>query len=153
MNDEPNVAAPHVHRTEVVVRFGELDPYNHVNHAVYVAWCEAGRAQALSDAGVALHDMAARGLQIVVTDLQVRFRKPAVAGDRVVIETWIVDLGGVRSTWRQRVVRETGSDGEPEVLCETEVRAGSTDIHGRPMRLPAEVRALLQPLMPATPSP
>lgn len=138
---------PWVHQMELVVRFGELDPYSHVNHAVYVAWCEAGRGEALADAGVALHRMADLGFQIVVTDLHVRYRKPAVAGDRVVVETWISELGGVRSTWSQRVLRQLVGSSEPEVLCETEVRAGSTDTHGRPMRMPADIRSALQPLV------
>ena len=144
MNDGVNDGfANGVHRTPIVVRFGELDPYNHVNHAVYVAWCEAGRAQALADAGVALHDMAALGLQIVVTDLNVRFRKPALAGDRVTVETWISELGGVRSVWKQRVLRPTDDPEHPEVLVELEVRAGSTGTNGRPIRLPANVRGAL----------
>ncbi len=133
------------------MRFGELDPYNHVNHAVYVAWFEAGRAQALSDMGMALHVMSANGWQMVVTDLQVRFRRPAIAGDLVIVETWIRELGGARSTWSQRIVRrksETGiADGnEYEVLCEAEVRAGSTDSAGRPTRFPPELRHALTAL-------
>ncbi len=141
-----------VHRILIAVRFGELDPYNHVNHAVYVAWCEAGRAQALADAGVALHDLAAQGLQIVVTDLTVKYRKPAVAGDRVVIETWISELGGVRSTWTQRVLRPTSDATPPELLVELEVRAGSTDTSGRPTRFPAGVRqALLEHMVTVAP--
>lgn len=142
------LARPWVHLTPLSVRFGELDPYSHVNHAVYVAWCEAGRSEALSDAGVSLESMATRGVQIVVTDLHVRYKRSAVAGDRVVVETWISELGGVRSTWTQRVVRNSADGGEPEVLIELEVRAGSTDANGRPLRFPPEIRAALQVYIP-----
>jgi acyl-CoA thioester hydrolase len=156
------------HETPLIVRFGELDPYNHVNHAVYVAWFEAGRTQALSDLGIPLHVMSERGCQMVVTDLQVKFRLPARAGDHVVVQTWLSELGAVRSTWSQRIVRRTVGEqhvaeqhvgehhvGEQfaagevlreDVLCEAEVRAGSTDTKSRPRRLDPEMKELLQRL-------
>jgi acyl-CoA thioester hydrolase len=145
-SDPVLTASAGVHRTHLVVRFAELDPYSHVNHAVYVGWCEAGRCEALADVGMALQDLSARGLQLVVTDLQVKFKRSAVAGDRIVIETWLSELGAVRSTWNQRVLRESAAGGQ-EVLCELEVRAGSTDTSGRPLRLPSEVRTALHPLL------
>lgn len=130
-----------VHSTSLKVRFGELDPYGHVNHSVYVAWCEAGRGEALESIGLSLHDMATMGWQVVVTELRVRFRRPAVAGDEVVVETWIESIGGATSQWRQRVCR--GDD----VLCETEVRAGATGLDGRPQRMPVEFKAALGKLL------
>ena len=38
------------HTLSLKVRFGELDPYNHVNHSVYVGWFEAGRCEAMESA-------------------------------------------------------------------------------------------------------
>ena len=58
-----------IHSTSIVPRFGELDPYNHVNHAAYVAYFEAARCVALADIGMALPDLSDRGIQIVVTNL------------------------------------------------------------------------------------
>ena len=40
---------PFVH--EIPVRWGELDPYNHLNHAVYFSYCEAARIAMLEQAG------------------------------------------------------------------------------------------------------
>ena len=45
------------HRTTIVPRFGELDPYNHVNHAAYVAYFEAARCVALDDIEMSLSDL------------------------------------------------------------------------------------------------
>ena len=129
------------HESFLRVRFGELDPYNHVNHAVYVAYFEAGRDEALRSAGLGLDRLADLGFQFVVTDLTVKFRRPAVGGDSLVVETWISELRGVTSQWRQRILR---SD---EVLVECELRAGSTDRAGRPKRLPDEARTLLDAII------
>lgn len=128
------------------VRFGELDPYNHVNHAVYVSWLEAGRCEAMADVGASLARLQELGAQMVVADLTVRYRKPAVADDTVVVETWIGGLGRVVGIWVQRILRPL-EDGTFEVLCEAEVRAGACDASGRPHRLPAEVADALARLL------
>lgn len=133
------------HRSTLKVRFGELDPYNHVNHSVYVAWFEAGRGEALESIGLGLDTLAERGWQVVVTDLEVRYRRPAVAGDTVVVETWASEVGRVTSRWSQRIVRRE-ADGTETVLCEAEVRAGSTDAHGKPLRMAAEMTEALRAL-------
>ncbi len=128
------------HRLSLKVRFGELDPYNHVNHAVYVAWLEAGRCEAMASVGCSLATLADLGAQVVVADIAVKYRRPAVADDEVIVETWITELGRVVGTWQQRIVRSSPASepgAEPVVLCEATVRAGACDATGRPHRLPA----------------
>ena len=141
-----------VHTTTFRVRFGELDPYNHVNHAIYVAWFEAGRAEALESIGMSLNAMAELGFQIVVTDLAVQYKVPGKAGDQVTVETWVSEIGGARSTWSQRITRPNSESGTPTMLCTAEVRAGCTTIEGRPTRMPPELKASLSQLSsPETP--
>ena len=130
-----------VHRSEIRVRFGELDPYNHVNHAVYVAYLEAGRTEAMQDLGISIHDLAVAGWNVVVTDLVVKFRAPARAGDIVIVETGIAQFGAITSRWVQRILRDE------QVLIEGEVRAGSVDPNGRPKRMTPEIMELFRPLV------
>jgi YbgC/YbaW family acyl-CoA thioester hydrolase len=129
-----------VHRTTIAVRFGELDPYNHVNHAAYVTYFEVARTEALAEAGLALQDLQADGYQIVVTDLRVRYRRAAGAGDELTVETVIDEIRGASSVWRQRILC---SD---EVVATAEVRGGVTDTSGRPARIPPEMRTRLETL-------
>jgi acyl-CoA thioester hydrolase len=135
-----------VHVTKLKVRFGELDPYNHVNHSVYVAWFEAGRCEALESVDMSLHKMASLGFQIVVTDLAVKYRIPAKAGDEVRVHSWIGEMGGARSTWLQEI-RRTDPNGDDVLLCAAEVRAGSTDVTGKPIRMPDSLRSALNSLL------
>ncbi len=131
-----------VHTTEIRVRFGELDPYRHVNHAVYVMWMEAARTVALEDIELGLGDLQDMGYQIVVTDIAVKFRRPAVAGDTVTVETEVAEIRRASSRWVQRIMR--GDD----LLVSGEIRAGICDETGRPTRPPAglmEKMALLGP--------
>jgi acyl-CoA thioester hydrolase len=135
-----------VHTTTFRVRFGELDPYNHVNHAVYVAWFEAGRGEALESIGMSLSAMASLGFQIVVTDLSVQYKVSAMGSDEVTVQTWVSEIGGARSTWSQRITRANPEVGTPTVLCTAEVRAGCTNSEGRPSRMPPELKTALNRL-------
>jgi len=135
-----------VHRTTLDVRFNEIDPYGHVNHAIYVTYFEVGRTDALTACGLPLEEMARRGYQLVVTHIDVRFRGAATAGDRLVVETSLGALRRARGTWHQRILRPAaagdggtgggGEDGEGDVLVTAEITAGVTDRAGRPTRPP-----------------
>ncbi|MCP3937077.1 MAG: acyl-CoA thioesterase [Actinomycetia bacterium] len=119
------------HTTSFRVRFSEIDPYRHVNHAVYVSWLEAGRVEALEDVGMGLDLLQRDGIQVVITSIEVRFKKPAVAGDVVTIETEVASVRRASSQWRQRVMR-----GDEELIV-ADVHIAVCDDTGKPMRPPA----------------
>jgi acyl-CoA thioester hydrolase len=130
---------PHV--STIDVRFAELDPYGHVNHAVYVTYFEVARTEALEACGIPLHLMAERGVQIVVTQLEVRFRRSATAGDRLTVETSMSEIRRASSVWSQRILRGD------EVLVTATVTAGITDRAGKPCKPPDWLFPSLQPLL------
>lgn len=123
------VTVPHI--TELAVRWSELDPYGHVNHAAYVGYLEVARAEALAAVGMGLDQVAKAGLQLVVVTLTVQYRRSAVMGDVVAIETSLSRTARASSTWRQRIRRGD------TVLVDAEVQAAVTDLGGRPVRPPA----------------
>ncbi len=129
------------HTTTIKVRFGELDPYNHVNHTVYLVYLEAARTEAMESIGIPIHDLASLGWNVVITDLQIKFRAPAKAGDTVTVETCIAKMGMVTGTWVQRILRDD------VVLVEAEMRVGSVDMAGRPKRMTAETVELFNTLV------
>jgi acyl-CoA thioester hydrolase len=129
-----------MHTTEIKVRFGELDAYGHVNHAVYLAYFEAARVEALAEAGFSLDRLQRDGFHIVVIDLHVRFHRPAVLGDVLTVETTLTKLGHASSHWRQRIL----CHGNP--IVSAELRGAITDLEGRPRRAPDTLAAALEPL-------
>ena len=92
-----------VHRHPVKVRFYELDPYNHLNHAAYVQYFEVGRVELLESLGFSLATMKERGFHLVVTAIETRFLASAGPHDELVIETRVAHLRRASSTWRQRI--------------------------------------------------
>ncbi|MCP5027816.1 MAG: acyl-CoA thioesterase [Actinomycetia bacterium] len=129
-----------VHSTTIRVRFSELDPYNHVNHAVYATYFEAGRVEALESVGMGLDTLAGEGWQVVVTELRVRFKRAAGAGDVLTVETSVGAATRATTTWHQ-VIRRAG-----ELMADAEVTVAVTDRRGRPVRPPDRVRDGLRQL-------
>lgn len=83
-----------------------------------------------------------RGIHLVVTEANLRFMRPAVAGDVVTIESQITDLRRATSWWHQRAL--TGS----KVLAEIAVRSGTVDANGMPVAAPPDLVKALQSLRP-----
>lgn len=134
------------HQTTIDVRFAELDPYAHVNHAVYVTYFEVARTEALAEVGLGLDHLAREGYQFVVTDLSVRYRRAAGAGETLTVETAVAKVGRASSVWRQRIIRPV-ADAESELLVEAELKVGVTDRRGRPAKPPAWIFEALAPLV------
>lgn len=118
------------HRCQLTVRFNEVDGYNHVNHGSYVTYFEVARTEALDACGIPIGEVSDKGLQLVVTRLDVRYRRSAGVGDRLTVETELGELRRASGIWRQRVLR-----GE-ELLASAEITIAVTDRDGRPTRPP-----------------
>jgi acyl-CoA thioester hydrolase len=128
------------HETTVKVRFAELDPYQHVNHAVYLTYFETARVEALDHVDLGITKMLTQGHQFVVVELTVRYRRPAMADDSLVIRTRVTEIGRVSTSWSQHIHR----DGV--LLTEASLRVAVTDRGGRPRRLPPEIAERLEGL-------
>ena len=131
-----------VHRTELTVRFNELDPYNHVNHAAYVTYLEVARTEALEACGIPVATISANGFQLVITRLEVRYVAAAGAGDRLTVTTELARSRRASSVWTQRVYRGD------ELLVDGEVTIAVTDLDGRPTRPPEWLFPAMEALTP-----
>jgi len=130
-----------VHETSIAVRWGELDPYQHVNHAAYLSYLEHARIAALESIGWGMEAIAAAGRRVVVARIDVHFRAPARGGDRLTVGTGIVELRRAGSTWRQTI------RSRDRLLVDATVVAACTDLHGRPARTPPRLQEALQALI------
>lgn len=124
--------------SRINVRFHELDPYGHLNHAVYLSYFEHARVELLDRIGYGLPRLAELGYHLVVVEAQVRFLAPAVAGDEVDIYSEVVDIRPASSRWQQRMTRGD------TLLATNQVRAAITDMTGRPTKAPAGLVEAMQ---------
>jgi YbgC/YbaW family acyl-CoA thioester hydrolase len=118
------------HATTITVRFADLDPYNHVNHARYLTYFESARIEMLDEMGFGMDQMQRQGYQIVLVDLTARFHSPATLHDRLVITTSVGEVRRVSSRWTQEAKRVD------DLVASIDVTAAFTDLDGRPTRVP-----------------
>lgn len=118
------------HVDTVRVRWSEVDPYNHLNHALYLTFFEQARIDALASIGFSMGHLQGLGCQIVVTEANVKFIKSALGGDDVRIETEMLDTRRASTSWNQRMYRDD------ELLATIDLTAAITDLNGKPRRLP-----------------
>lgn len=126
------------HRAIIRVRFYELDPYEHVNHSVYIQYFEAARAQWLTEIGFPLDRLKRDGIQIVVTEIHTRYLGSAGPSDELTVETELAEMRRVSMTFTQRICRGD------ETLVEQTIRAATITTAGRPTRVPTALVAALQ---------
>ncbi len=98
---------------DVPVRFRDLDPMNHVNHAVYASYLEAGRTAYLRDvAGLADEE-----ISFVIVDLQISYERPITKGDDPTVALSVTRLGDSSCTMDY----ELRVDGDVAVTAETTI--------------------------------
>jgi acyl-CoA thioester hydrolase len=90
--------------TEIEVRYAETDQMSVVHHANYVIWFELARTQLCAMSGYRYADIEKLGYFLMVTGVEISYRRPARYGDTVKVVCWGDRLGsrGVRFAYEVR---------------------------------------------------
>jgi YbgC/YbaW family acyl-CoA thioester hydrolase len=123
----------------------DLDTYDMVNNAVYVAYAEEAGARALAAAGWSPARLKSQGLAAVTRRLHIQYQSPASWGDRLRVVTYLLDLrqsGGTRY-----VTIEGAEDGRGIAECTVEW-ALVDRASGKGQPLPEPLRLALQAEVP-----
>ena len=107
-----------------------------VYYANYLRFIERARSEIVEDFGLDQNAMKARGHVFVVTRVEADYLAPARLGDRLEVVTTHRAASPVRWAFDQDVCR-----GET-VIFRAHVIAVTMTTEGRPVRLPAEIRAM-----------
>jgi acyl-CoA thioester hydrolase len=121
----------------------DIDGNGHVNNIVYLQWMQ-DVAIAHSDAAGCTAATEAAGCTWVARSHHIEYLRPAYAGDRILVQTWLVDATRKSSSPRRyRMVRD--SDGT--VLARGETLWVFIDTQtGRPRTIPPEVIGCFEPV-------
>ncbi|QLG87122.1 acyl-CoA thioesterase [Chitinibacter bivalviorum] len=93
------------HHTVIKVRGYHLDLYGHVNNARYLEFLEEARWGLLEDR-TGLAWFAERQLALVISRIDIRYKRPATMGDVLIIETELTELRERDAIITQKVVRQ-----------------------------------------------
>jgi len=127
---------PYHHLVEV--RPGDIDELGHAGNLVYLRWVlEAALAHSTA-VGLDQAAYLARREVWVVRSHQIEYLRPALAGERLAVETRVATMGAASSVRRTRIVR--ASDGAE--LCRASTDWAFLDLdRGRPRRIPDDIRS------------
>jgi thioesterase-3 len=130
-------------RTTIKVRGYHLDVYQHVNNARYLEFLEEARWQWLEEAD-AFNWLVEQRLAFVVVNININYRRPAVLGDVLEIDSEITQLNGKSGIIAQRVLLA----GEETVVADAALTFVCIDLHSqKAVPIEGELRQRLQGLM------
>ena len=81
------------HETEIRVRYAETDRMGLLHHANYLVYFEQSRTELLRTMGFSYKDLEDQGYLLVLTKVEVRYKKPAFYDELLTVRT-IVEVRG-----------------------------------------------------------
>lgn len=130
------------HLYAVRVYYEDTDLSGITYHANYLRWFERARSDLLRLLGIDQREAIETGEgAYALSEVNLRYLRPAKLDDDVVIETRCTELGAASCRMHQVARRDS------ETLCEATLRVGFITPQGRPRRQPAEWRDAFQTFM------
>ena len=120
------------------VYYEDTDLAGIVYYANYLKFIERARSEMLKKANVNQMDLIKRGFFFVVTRLKADYLKPAYFEDSLKVITEVAKIKGASIILQQTIFRSE------KVLFEASIRLALIDKSGKPARLPANIRQLLE---------
>jgi acyl-CoA thioester hydrolase len=117
--------------TTIRVRYAETDRMGLLHHANYLVYFEQARTELLRERGYTYKDLEDQGYLLVLTKVEVRFKKPAYYDDLLTVRTIVVRTTTVRIDHRYEVYRAG------DIVAEGSSTLACVDRAGRPQALPA----------------
>jgi len=97
-------------RTEVKVRFGEVDSMGIVWHGNYVKYIEEGRESFGHKYGISYLDIYANDVMAPVVKMNIDFKKQVQYGDKLIIETEYVDTPAAKIIFNYKIFRKSDNE-------------------------------------------
>ncbi len=116
------------------VRYAETDRMGLLHHANYLVYFEQGRTELLREQGASYKALEDQGYLLVLTKIQVHYRRPARYDDVVTLRTIVERVTSVRIDHRYELL----CDGQ--LLTEGSSTLACVDRAGRPQALPDFLR-------------
>lgn len=132
--------------TRLRVRYAECDPFGVAHHSSYVPWLEQARTELLRDTAMTYARLERAGVFLVVTKLDLRYRRPIRYDDIVEVRTRIV--GGsrikIRHEYEVALIERLGNAPDPAdpatpadgICAVASTELACVNAQGRPTELP-----------------
>ncbi|HVO38813.1 MAG TPA: tol-pal system-associated acyl-CoA thioesterase [Spirochaetia bacterium] len=118
------------HSFSLRVYYEDTDAAGVVYYANYLRFMERARTEYLEEAGASVSGLHNQGMFLVVTHVDITYRRPARLGETLNVTTEVEETKAVKCTLRQKVLRGT------ELLVDARLTFACIDADGKPRRLP-----------------
>ena len=133
--------------TRIQVRYVECDPMGVAHHSSYLPWMEMGRTELLRAVGESYAALEAAGVFLVVTKVEVKYRRPIRYDDVIELRTTVTGSSKVKLMHGYELVLMERGGKVPDHAADASVpldgvcAVGSTELacvgrDGRPRALP-----------------
>jgi thioesterase-3 len=131
---------PHV--IEIKVRGYHLDVFGHVNNARHLEFLEEARWSIIEER-IDINTLFEKGYLFVVVNINIRYRRPALLNETLVIETHLIEMR-THSAALKQVTRIKGAD---KIVTDAEITFVILDRQSqKPIKLEGEIAELLNAL-------
>lgn len=72
-------------------------------HGTYLTWMEETRVEALNSLGIHYADLVARGCELPVIDLALRYHRSLKMGEEAIVRARMMEMQGVRINWEYEI--------------------------------------------------
>ena len=120
------------HTITIIPRYAETDQGGVVHHSVYPVWFEMGRTELLRVNNVAYRTLEEEGIFFVITELYIKYRKPARYDEKLQLETSCLSVNASKVEHTYKLTRYC--DGV--ILAEGSSTLACVNIKGNVQRIP-----------------
>ncbi len=125
----------------VHVYYEDTDHAGVVYYANYLKFMERARSEFLRSAGLELDAVDSEfGVAFSVTEANIRYHKPALFNDLLVVESSIIMLRGARISFKQNIYRQA----DHKLLTEADIHLACIQRNGKVSRIPSPIAAILK---------
>jgi acyl-CoA thioester hydrolase len=129
---------PGIFKMQQRVHWRHIDPAQHVNNAMYMAYIEDSGVQVAASHGWPMMRMMEEGFGIIARRYRIQYKQPALLDDELEVATWISDVKRATAVRHYTITRTT----DEALLARAHVLWVWVNLErGRPMRIPSHFLA------------
>ena len=132
MRGFPDCTKIQSHTITIVPRYNETDQAGVIHHTIYPVWFEMGRTELLRANGLAYSELEKKGIYFVVSELHVKYRRPAFYDEKLDLVTACTKITNARVEHSYRLLLQATK----VLLVEGSSILACVDAAGRPRRMP-----------------
>lgn len=117
------------------IRYAETDRMGYAYYGNYATYFEVARVEAMRDLGISYKQLEDDGVLLPVTELNVKYKKPAYYDDEITVKVTIKEIPRIRFNFYYETYNHKGELLNTAFTQLVFVNKGT----GKPMRIPKEI--------------